>query len=118
MTVHELLESYTCGDSTWTKHGPDGLRPNTQQYDLNGNADHHITVDHDAVDVITGVHYTIRNQENILFHLYYYKDQNKFFIDFSGTRNPKSISIPDIKSRLAGWCVVSQYAINAGSGTV
>jgi hypothetical protein len=118
MTVHELLESYKCGESTWTKHGRDGLAPNTEQYDLNSNAEHHITINYNDIDEITGVHYTIRNQENTLFHLHYYKDQNKFIIDFSGTRNPKTINIQDIKSRLAAWCVVSQYAINANQGNV
>lgn len=118
MTVHELLESYKCGDSTWTRHGADGLAPNTVQYDLNGDAEHHITVNHDAVGEITGVHYTIRNEANTLFHLHYYKDENKFFIDFTGTRNPKTINIPNIKARLAAWCVVSQYAINANQGYV
>lgn len=118
MTVHELLESYKSGNSNWTKHGPDGLAPNTEQYDLNGSAEHHITVNYDETGVITGVHYTIRNQENTSFHLHYYKDQNKFFIDFSGTRNPKTINIPDIKARLAGWCLASQYAINANQGYI
>jgi hypothetical protein len=118
MNVYELQESYKSGDSTWTKHGPNGLSPNTEQFDLNGGAEHHITVNYDAKGNITGVHYTIRNEANTLFHLYYYLDNNSYNIDYSGTRNPKTIDITLIKLRLAGWCVASQYAIQSPNGKI
>ena len=119
MNVNQLLANYNCGPgATWTRHGQDGLLPNSAQYDLSGNADHHISVNHDATGEITGVHYTIRNEQNAIFHLYYYTNTNAFHIDFAGTRNPQTINIEQIRTRLATWCVVSQYDVNANSGAV
>ncbi len=118
MNVNELQADYNSGGSTWTKHGADGLAPNSIQYDLDGNAGHHITVFHNAVGEITGIHYTIRNAENTLFHMYYYKDNNTYSVDFQGTRNPKTIDTGVILTRLAGWCLASLYSANANTGKI
>lgn len=117
MDKADLQPSYNCGVGTvWTKHGTrDGLVPNWEQYDLNGNANEHISVVTDGL-VVTGVHYTIHDDAHGTFHLHYHTDTNRFNIDFARTRNPQTIDVGAIKTRLATWCVVSQYDVDAPQG--
>ena len=115
MTIHELLDDYKVGDITWEYHGEYGTAPKTVQYDMDGDASYHITINHDHKGVITGMHFTISEPGKSL-HLYYYADKNQFHLDPNGFRGVDGGDVEDAKAWMSGFCRASQYKMDAFNG--